>query len=143
MRAARNTYVEAVRLPLAASGFDDLPRDGVYTVASIAAGEISPATLRVQLGVSKQAVSQLLDSLVLRGYVQRSIDTVDRRRMRLGLTDRGQEVAALSRAAIDGVERRLTETVGVERVRHTRETLEALIALASEPDCTPTAAQER
>jgi DNA-binding MarR family transcriptional regulator len=132
MRAARNTYVLAVRGPLAGSGFDDLPRDGVYTISAIAAGDISAADLGALLGVSKQAVSQLLDSLVLRGYVERSIDTADRRRMRLALTDRGREVAALCRRAIDRVEQRVAETVGEERVHHTRQTLQALIALASE-----------
>lgn len=132
MRAARNTYVVAVRAPLAKSGFDDLPRDGVYTISAIAAGDISAAELGGLLGVSKQAVSQLLDCLVLRGYVQRSVDTSDRRRLRLGLTDRGKEVAALCRRAIDRVEQRIAETVGEERLQHTRQTLQALIALASE-----------
>jgi DNA-binding MarR family transcriptional regulator len=131
MRVARNTYAVAVRAPLAESGFDDLPRDGVYTISAIAAGDISPADLGRRLGVSKQAVSQLLDVLVLRDYVRRSIDRVDRRRMRLSLTDRGTDAAAVCRTAIDLVERRIAATVGDERVLHTRETLEALIALAS------------
>jgi len=118
-----------------------LPRDGVYTIAAIAVGEISPADLGGLLGVSKQAVSQLLDSLVLRGYVRRSTDAFDRRRSRLALTERGKAVAAVCRRAIDQVEQRITETVGEERVHHTRQTLEALIALASEWNCAPTAAQ--
>jgi len=63
--------------------------------------------------------------------------------MRLALTDRGNEVAAVARRAIDRVERRIAEMVGEERVHHTRQTLEALIALASEWDSTLTAAQGR
>jgi DNA-binding MarR family transcriptional regulator len=143
MRAARNTYVVAVRGPLAKSGFDDVPRDGVFTISAIASGDISSPELGGLLGVSKQAVSQLLDRLVLRGYVVRSIDTEDRRRMRLALTDRGKEVAAVCRLAVDRVERRIAETVGQERVLHTRQTLQALIALASEWNPTVTAAQVR
>ena len=142
MRAARNTYVVAVRAPLVKSGFDDLPRDGVYTISALAGGDISPAELCGLLGVSKQAVSQLLDSLVLRGYVQRSIDTLDRRRMHLALTDRGKEVATLCRRAVDRVEQRIAQIVGEHRVQHTRETLQALIALASEWKATLAAAQE-
>jgi DNA-binding MarR family transcriptional regulator len=135
MRAARNTYAVAVREPLAKSGFDDLPRDGVYTISAIAVGgNISSAELSGLLGVSKQAVSQLLDSLVLRGYVERSIDPVDRRRMCVALTDRGKEVAAVCRLAIDRVERRVAEAVGEERVHHARQTLEALIALPPDGD---------
>jgi DNA-binding MarR family transcriptional regulator len=143
MRAAGKTYVIAVRTPLAQSGFDDLPRDGVYTISAIAAGDASPADLGGRLGISKQAVSQLLDSLVLRGYVERSIDTVDRRRMRLTLTDRGKEVAAVCRRAIDRVERRVAAMVGEERIDHTRQTLEALIELASEWNSTVRAVQGR
>ena len=142
MRAARNTYLVAVRTPLAQSGFDDLPRDGVYTISAIASGDISPAGLGGRLGVSKQAVSQLLDSLVLRGYVERSIDTADRRRMRLALTDRGKDVAAICRLAIDRLERRIAEMVGEECIQQTRRTLEALIALASECDFSLTAVGE-
>jgi DNA-binding MarR family transcriptional regulator len=142
LRAARNTYVVAVRTPLAQSGFDDLPRDGVYTISAIASGDVSPAGLGGRLGVSKQAVSQLLDSLVLRGYLERSIDTVDRRRMRLALTDRGKDVAAICRLAIDRLERRIAERVGEECIQQTRRTLEALITLASECDFSLTAVEE-
>ena len=142
LRAARNTYVLAVRTPLAESGFDDLPRDGVYTISAIATGDISPAGLGGRLGISKQAVSQLLDALVLRGYVERSIDTVDRRRMRLALTDRGKDVAAICRLAIDRLERRIAEMVGEEFIQHTRRTLEALITLASKPDFSLRAVEE-
>ena len=142
MRAARNTYLVAVRTPLAQSGFDDLPRDGVYTISAIASGDVSPAGLGGRLGVSKQAVSQLLDSLVLRGYLERSIDTVDRRRMRLALTDRGKDVAAICRLAIDRLERRIAERVGEECIQQTRRTLEALITLASECDFSLTAVEE-
>jgi DNA-binding MarR family transcriptional regulator len=141
MRAARNTYAAAVREPLAKSGFTDLPRDGVYAISAIAARDLSPAELGGLLGVSKQAVSQLLDSLALHGYVERSIDTFDRRRMRLALTDRGKKLAAVCRRAIDRVERRIAESVGEERVHHTRQTLEALIALASEWNTPLVAAQ--
>ena len=84
------------------------------------------------MGVSKQSVSQLLDTLVLRGYVQRSADPLDRRRIKLTLTERGAMVAALCRDAVDRIEHRLVETVGVAYVEHTRATLTALIELAAD-----------
>jgi DNA-binding MarR family transcriptional regulator len=132
MRAARSTYAAAIRGPLAESGFEDIPRDGVFAISTIGLTEVSGGQLGRWLGVSKQAVSQLLDTLVLRGYVQRSIDPVDRRRMRLTLTDRGTQVAALCRAAVERVERRVAETVGAAHVAHTRATLLALIDLGEE-----------
>lgn len=132
MRAARSTYAAAVRAPLAECGFEDVPRDGVFAISAIGLTEVSGGQLGRWLGVSKQAVSQLLDTLVLRGYVERSINPVDRRRMRLMLTDRGTQVATLCRQAVERVERRVIETVGAAYVEHTRATLLALIDLGAE-----------
>jgi DNA-binding MarR family transcriptional regulator len=132
MRAARHTYALAIREPLLEAGFDDIPRDGVFVIAAIRNSDVSAGDLGRSLGASKQGVSQLLDALVSRGYVERSIDTRDRRRTRLTLTKRGQRVASVSRQAVDQVEKRIVETVGVAYVEHTRATLTALIELAAE-----------
>ena len=42
------------------------------------------------LGVTKQAASQLIDTLVLRGYLTRDVNPEDRRRMTVTLTERGR-----------------------------------------------------
>jgi len=132
MRAARGTYAAAIRGPLTENGFEDIPRDGVFALSAIGLTEVSGGQLGRWLGVSKQAVSQLLDTLVLRGYVERSIDPVDRRRMRLMLTDRGTQVTSLCRQAVERVERRVAGIVGAASVEHTRATLLALIDLGTE-----------
>ncbi len=132
MRVARTTYVLAVRAALGESGFDDVPRDGVFAMSAIDRSDISARDLVRRMGVSKQSVSQLLDTLVLRGYVERSIDPLDRRRMRLALSERGARVASLCRDAVDRVEQRVVEAVGAACVEHTRTTLTALIELAAE-----------
>jgi DNA-binding MarR family transcriptional regulator len=132
MRAARSTYAGAIRGPLAESGFEDVPRGGVFALAAIGLAEVSGGQLGRWLGVSKQAVSQLLDTLVLRGYVERSVDPLDRRRMRLTLTDRGTQVATLCRETVERIEHRIAETVGPAYVEHTRATLLALIDLGAE-----------
>ncbi|HKE96052.1 MAG TPA: MarR family transcriptional regulator [Povalibacter sp.] len=132
LRAARHTYSLAIRAPLADAGFEDIPRDGVFVIAAIRTGDVSAGDLQRRLGVSKQAVSQLLDTLVLRGYVERSIHTEDRRRMTLTLTRRGERVATVCRRAVDQVEQRIVEIVGTSYVEHTRATLTALIELAAE-----------
>jgi DNA-binding MarR family transcriptional regulator len=132
LRGARNTYALAIREALAEAGCDDIPRDGVFAISAIGDADVSAGDLQRALGVSKQAVSQLLDTLVLRGYVQRSIDAVDRRRMRLTLTGRGESVAAACQEAVDRLERRITQIVGASHVAHTQATLTALIELAAE-----------
>jgi DNA-binding MarR family transcriptional regulator len=132
MRAARETYALAIRGPLAEGGFDDIPRDGVFAMSALSQSDVSAGDLGRWLGVSKQAVSQLLDTLVLRGYVDRSIDSADRRRMRLTLTARGAKVAGVCREAVDTVDRLIVETVGSRYVEHTRATLTAIMELAAQ-----------
>jgi len=132
LREARTTHVLAIRPQLARWGFKDMPRDGVFAISTIRDLEITAGDLGRKMGVSKQAVSQLLDSLVLRGYVERSVDTIDRRRTKLRLTRRGARVASVCREAVDQIEQRLVERVGARCVEHTRAALSALIELAAE-----------
>ncbi len=80
-----------------------------------------------QLGVSKQAAGELVDTLVTRGYVERTIDPEDRRRLRVSLTERGDGAAAVVTAAVERTDAALLARVGPEYVAHTRATLAALI----------------
>ncbi len=60
-----------------------------------------------EVGSSPSAMTRLLDGLVVRGWVDRSRDSEDRRRVRVGLTDSGQEEATrlrgLTERCIDAV----------------------------------------
>lgn len=95
LRAAFRSYGDVVRQAVAEAGFEDLPRNGAYVIGATAKDALSMRQLPSALGVSKQAFSQLVDTLVLRGYIERAADPDDRRRLRLVLTDRGRQVAAL------------------------------------------------
>jgi DNA-binding MarR family transcriptional regulator len=130
LRAARNTFASAVQAPLAHAGFDDLPRNGVFVIGAISRGDAPLAEIIRWLGASKQAAGQLVDALVLRGYLERSVDDEDRRRLRVSLTERGRAVAAITRSAVEEIEERLLQKVGKERLAHTRATLMALVRLA-------------
>jgi len=132
MRAARNTYALAVRAAVVDAGFDDVPRDGVFALAAMGEADFSPAQLSGLLNVSKQAVSQLVDTLVVRGYVERALHAADRRRMQLSLTERGKSVVAASRGAVEALDRRVARAVGAAHVEHTRQTLAAIADLAAE-----------
>ena len=107
LRAARGAYGNAVRRELAATGFDDLPRNGPYVLGGMANRGGSLSDLVRQLGVSKQSASQLIDILVLRGYLERHVSPDDRRRMEVVLTDRGRAAANAVRVAVDSVDEEL------------------------------------
>jgi DNA-binding MarR family transcriptional regulator len=80
----------------------------------------------LQIGVTKQAAGQLVDSLVVRGYLDRSVDPGDRRRLVL-LTERGGAAAAAIRAVVDSLETQMNADVGAGQVQALREVLAWLI----------------
>jgi DNA-binding MarR family transcriptional regulator len=129
LRAAWWTYRAAVRGALAGSGFDDVPRNGGYVLSAIARGGVPLAEVIAALGVSKQTAGALVDSLVVRGYLDRAVDPADRRRLVVSLTDRGVAAAACVRSAVAAVDASLEAAVGREQVGCTRAALMALVSL--------------
>jgi len=132
LRAGRAVYGSAIRLALAQIGCDDMPRNGIYVIGAIARTGAALSEIIVALGMSKQAAGQLVETLVIRGYLDRVVDTEDRRRLTVSLTARGRAVAATSRVAIDRIDAKLEKLLGTKFVAHTRATLIALAELGEE-----------
>jgi DNA-binding MarR family transcriptional regulator len=126
MRAASGSYRQAIGAQLAAGGFDDLPRNGGFLLAYLANGEESIEEMIRGLGVSKQAFSQLVDTLVLRGYVTRDVNTEDRRRMTLALADRGSAAAEAISAATKTVDEELSRRLSAAEMAGLRRGLAVL-----------------
>jgi DNA-binding MarR family transcriptional regulator len=80
-----------------------------------------------RLAVSKQTAGQMVDVLVLRGYVERSVDPTDRRRLVLALSERGEAAAEIIREVVEATEQRLAAEVGPSAIEQTRRTLAALV----------------
>ncbi len=127
LRAARTTYGDAIRSALADAGCEDVPRNGAFVLGSIARNGAPMGDVVRGLGVSKQAGSQVIDTLVLRGYLDRAPDADDRRRMTVSLTERGRVAATASRRAVDRIDAALVARVGTEAVASARAALGALI----------------
>jgi len=126
MRAARGAYAQSIRARLHAIGVDDLPRNGVFVLAGIDPTGGPRQDLPTGLGVSKQAVSQVIDVLVNRGYLTRGPDPGDRRRISLALTGRGQEVVDAALHGVEDVDQRLLERVSADQVKAMRVVLATL-----------------
>lgn len=132
LRHARTTYGSAMRRALANAGYDDIPKNGLYVIGGMALGTIPLGQLVEQLGVSKQVASQLVDTLVVRGYLKRAEDPEDRRKSNLTLTERGRAAAKVQAVAREKIDAQLLARVGQENVTRTRRTLAALIDLGRE-----------
>ena len=126
LRAARGAYGNAIRAELAEGGFDDMPRNGSYVLGGMANHGGTAADLIRQLGVTKQAASQLIDTLVLRGYLARETNPDDRRRVTIELTERGAAAAAAVRAGVVSVDDELEAMLSPARLSGLRAGLIAL-----------------
>ena len=78
-----------------------------------------------ELGVTKQAASQLIEVLVLRGYLERQINPEDRRRVTIDVTDRGRAAAAV-RAGVEAIDAELAGLVSAAELAGLRAGLIAL-----------------
>jgi DNA-binding MarR family transcriptional regulator len=142
LRHARTTYGMAMRQALAEAGYDDIPKNGLYVIGGLAlgAGDVPLGQLVKELGVSKQSAGQLVDTLVLRGYLERTMDAEDRRKLTITLTERGRAAAATQAVAREKIDAELLARVGQENISHTRQTLAALIDMGRQ--CEPEQSEE-
>jgi len=128
LRHARVAYASSMRAALEAAGYDDIPKNGLYVIGGLGhqSGAHPLARLIQDLRLSKQAAGQLVDTLVTRGYLKRDVDSEDRRRLTIGLTERGRAAAKVLTAAAATVDNELRSRVGGKDVQRARRTLFAL-----------------
>ena len=129
LRPGRGVYGLFIRDALTEAGFNDMPANGGYVLGLLEPNGLPLSDVIANMGVSKQTASQLVDTLVIRGYIERSVDPDDLRRVILTLTERGRAASDVVFHAIEEVDARLVAVVGPERMAHTKETLAALIDL--------------
>jgi DNA-binding MarR family transcriptional regulator len=133
LRAARHAYGNAVSAAFAEAGFDDIPRNGAYVLARVHANMSALSEMTRELGTSKQAVSQLIDTMVMRGYLERTADAQDRRRMLITLTERGRAAATVSWQAATAVDDELDARLDRGGVAALRAGLIALAEIGRRP----------
>jgi DNA-binding MarR family transcriptional regulator len=83
--------------------------------------------LAARVGVTKQAVGQLVDDLVALGMVQRIEDPTDKRAKRIRFSRRGYAALMHGLGILGDLEKALRSAVGVRRMRDLHETLGLLI----------------
>jgi len=134
LRAARGAYGAAIRRRLALAGYEDLPRNGPYVLGGVANQGVPVSQLVRELGVTKQAAGQLIDTLVVRGYLERRPDAGDRRRINLELTARGVAAAAEVRAGVEEIDDRLAGMLTAPELEGLRAGLIALTTIREEAE---------
>jgi DNA-binding MarR family transcriptional regulator len=138
MREAREVYRDAVRRELDGAGCDDIPRNGSLVLAGLDHRSSEPtfspqADVVATLGMSKQTASQLIDTLVLREYVDRRNDPEDRRRMSLRLTARGRTAATAIQRATDAIDAAIADLITADELHGLRAGLAAYNGISKQP----------
>lgn len=138
LRDARGVCREAIGRALADAGCDDVPRNGVFVLAgldqSVPEAKFSPqADVVASLGLSKQAASLLIDTLVLREYLERRVDPEDRRRMGVRLTERGRTAAVAIQTAVTAIETSLAQLITTDQLCGFRAGLAAFRLIREQP----------
>ena len=133
LRHARTTYGAAMRTALEKAGYDDIPRNGLYVIGGMALqGDHPLSEIIDSLQISKQAAGQLVDTLVERGYLERDVDSEDRRRLTVSLSQRGRAAAKVQASARARIDAQLLERVGQKNVEGARRALITLIQIGKE-----------
>lgn len=121
-----------MRAALVREGYDDIPASGLYVIGGFALGEggVPISRLVKELAISKQAAGQLVDTLVTRGYLQRTPDEADRRQLIITLTQRGRAAAETQTTARQVIDTALLSLIGRDDFDTTRRTLATLISMS-------------
>ncbi|KOS68980.1 MarR family transcriptional regulator [Lysinibacillus contaminans] len=79
------------------------------------------------LGITKQAVSKMVDYLEKSGYVMKQAHPTDKRGKIIVLTERGWLVVKAKEEILTEMEQRLIENIGAERLHMLKEDLKKLV----------------
>ena len=132
LRAARGVYAQSIRWHLLAEGYDDIPRNGPFVLGGMTNWGGSATDMLGGLGVTRQAASQLVDILVLRGYLSRGVNADDRRRITIELTPRGHAAGEAVRAGVQAIDEQLAARVSAADLAGLRAGLTALTEIGRE-----------
>jgi DNA-binding MarR family transcriptional regulator len=131
LRRVNQHYRSAIRAKLTEGGLGDLPQPGYWALTALARGVPDASHLMIEMGVTKQAVSKLLDTLVTAGYVDRKSNEADRRRSDLLLTTKGRKAVSIIESAVRTTERGFIAEVGAESFGQLRQALDQLASSTS------------
>jgi DNA-binding MarR family transcriptional regulator len=121
---------------LAAAGFTGLRMRHSVLLNALGPDGSRITRLAADLGMTKQAMGELIDDLESNGYLERTDDPGDRRARIIRYTDRGREALETAYKIIPTIEREYARLVGVERYALARDTLADLVAALEAPNGT-------
>jgi DNA-binding MarR family transcriptional regulator len=125
-RDARSAIEDAVRADLAENGFGDVTPAQTAVLRNLGEDGSRPSDLAADAGVTRQAITKVVDELEQLDLVRRDPDPDDGRGVIVRYTDRGRAGLAIARKRMLALERAWAAQVGADRWAEVRSTLEIL-----------------
>jgi DNA-binding MarR family transcriptional regulator len=112
LRHAQQAFWADITAALALAGMPELRVRQMWVLKALAERASSPSELAARLAMSRQLATQIVDVLVRDGFVARAASDTDRRRVVLGLTDRGAQAVLVAGRASNRVLARIRRRLG-------------------------------
>ncbi|MGE6539808.1 MarR family winged helix-turn-helix transcriptional regulator [Bacillus luti] len=122
-----STLITELHDRLSELGFEDIRPAHGFMFKRILPNGATGIELAEYLGVSKQAVSKMVDSLENSGYVTRQMHPTDKRGKIIVLTERGLSVMKAKEEIVAEIEQRWIENIGADRMHLLKEVLTTFV----------------
>ncbi|HDR7634722.1 TPA: MarR family transcriptional regulator [Bacillus mycoides] len=122
-----STLITELHDKLSELGFEDIRPVHGFMFKRILPNGATGIELAEYLGVSKQAVSKMVDSLENSGYVARQTHPTDKRGKIIVLTERGLAVMQAKKEIVAEIEQRWIENIGADRMQLLKEDLTTFV----------------
>jgi DNA-binding MarR family transcriptional regulator len=129
LRLAYNIISGRIFTAVAGAGYSDLrPSHGNVMEQLTFQDGLRLTDLAAFAGMTAQSMSELVDELERRGYVERRPDPTDRRAKRIHLTEKGHTNVRAGIIAAEEADQYVLELIGQQRHHELRDILEQIIA---------------
>ncbi|MCP1122744.1 MarR family transcriptional regulator [Bacillus sp. 3103sda1] len=127
-----STLIDELNDKMSELGFGDIRPAHGFMFKRIIPDGATGIELAEYLGITKQAVSKMVDSLEKSGYVMRQTHPTDKRGKIIVLTERGWLAVKAKDKILTEIEQRWIEKIGAERMQMLKEDLTKLVYEANE-----------
>ena len=112
---------------LVAAGFTGLRMRHSVLLNSLGPDGSRITTLAAELGMTKQAMGEMIDDLETNGYLERTTDPDDRRARLIRFTSRGEDALKMAFEMMPAIEREYADLVGATRYAEAKRAMADLV----------------